>query len=161
MQIPSFLKTLFSIPMLLLYWFCFYFRYDLLTLLLVGYVSIFSYGQAFVERLIGESYFSQAQMYTQKAQPYFKKSLAFYEKEIDNIKDKQKKGEMAFLIATQYECGKGVDINFGIARKWYEEAVADGYTNATTSLARLKTEEAKSGHLPSVIPGHCLPPPGK
>src|SRR5690349_19768203 len=98
MTITSFLKTVFSIPMLLVYWFCYYFRYELILLLLQFYTNHFTYGQAFFERLVGEAYFSRAYEYNERARHYFQKSLAFYEKDIQLQTDKQSKGREAFLI---------------------------------------------------------------
>jgi len=144
MTIKAFLKTVFSIPMLLLYWFCYHFRYDLLLMILQFYANHFSFGQPFVDRLIGESYFSQSYIYAKQASGYFQKSLAFYEKDFEHQKDMKIKGEEAFLIGSQYECGKGVDADPKKAQQWYETAVNIGYSEAEPALNRV-ADRLKAG----------------
>jgi len=158
MTITSFLKTVFSIPMLLVYWFCYYFRYELFLLLMQFYANHFSYGQPFVERLIGEAYFSRSYEYNTRASHYFQKSLAFYEKDIELQTDKQAKGREAFLIGGQYECGKGVEVNLKLARHWYEMAIANGYTEAKEGLTRLSNPRTDSENKQKMEPKFCLPP---
>lgn len=163
MQIPTFLKRIFSIPMILLYVIVYHFRFEIMILILQLYTSFFSYGKAFTERMIGEFYFSQSHLYAQEASSYFHKSMDFYKAGLEKA-EPSKRGQMEFLIGSQYECGKGVKADVQEAKRWYEAAVKHGYSDAGRALDQLDQMLKKSqGHakpsdLIDLMKNRCLPP---
>jgi TPR repeat protein len=102
--------------------------------ILTAYTNYFSQGKAFTERLIGEFYFSESRRFDALAKTHFDISLLLYTKELAETKDPLTKGRIEALIGSQYECGKGVSIDLGMAKQWYQAASGHGNLEAQQAL---------------------------
>jgi TPR repeat protein len=159
MSVKAVLKSIFSIPMILLYILIYVFRFELAIFALSGYTHYFSTGKAFSERLLGEFYFTQAQRFDLLAKGHFDQSLILYTKYLDETKDPDEKGRVEMLIGSQYECGKGVSTDFNMAKQWYKAASQHGNIAAQEALQKLEARAIGSETInPSCA---ATPSPGK
>lgn len=138
MSAKTVLKKIFSIPMLLIYFLVYVFRFPIMIFMLTAYSHYFSYGKAFTERLIGEFYFSESRHFDAQAKTHFDISLLLYTQELEKIKDPHAKGRIEALIGSQYECGKGVTADLAMAKQWYRAAIEHGNAEAGQALNNLE-----------------------
>ncbi len=149
MSAKTVLKSIFSIPMLLIYLLVYVFRFPIMIFILTAYTQYFSPGKAFIERLIGEFYFSEAQHFDEKATIHFANSLQLYTQKLDTSNDLNEKGRIETLIGSQYECGKGVTTDLAMAKQWYKTAIEHGNTEAQQALNNLEARILKQKNNPN------------
>lgn len=91
-------------------------------------------GNYYSDRLLGEYYAFKTFDNSKRASFYFKKAAESGFKELDDENNKF----IEFLIASQYECGKGVERNLHSAEFWYEQAKKNGHPQAHKVLNKLR-----------------------
>lgn len=138
------LKSLFTIPTLLLVVIIYFFRNDIFIAGVNLYASTSgTSGSAFSHRLLGDYYFDLAQRSELLAQKNYEEAVQKYNAELSqNLPDGQMT-TLKYALAHSYEClyasGSGDNTSLATARRWYTEV-----TNGTNAGLTMRAKEAIS-----------------